>query len=255
MPIKEIMYFDKPDRTNTDVLVPFAKKRIQELGISNVVIVWSSGYTFWKFIEVAKDLKDKLNIVAVTNPSPHSLSRGVSPIKIYPTDNEQQRKAKEELLAKGITERNATIQDGTKAELENMGVKVCYLNDDIYLGEYEWGGETKVRRERLAAFMPTFLTDIGPLDTDAGVQLKVFTIISQGFRVALGCTILAVKNGFIKDGENVLAIGGMSTALVLRAGPNIYTCLVKEVVGFERGSSNFGTNGQPFEVALAERAL
>ncbi len=124
-----------------------------------------------------------------------------------------------------------------------MGVKVCYLNDDIYLGEYEWGGEIKARRERLAAFMPAFLTDIGPLDTDAGAQLKIFTIISQGFHVALGCMILAVKNGHIKESENVLAIGGMSTALVLRAGSNIYTCLVKEIIGFERGSSNFERTG------------
>jgi len=243
MAIKEIMYFDKPDRKNTDVLVPFATKRMQELEIHNVVIVWGSGYTFRKFMETSQDIKAKLNIVTVTNPSPHSISRGVFPIKIYPTDNEQQRKAKQEQLAKGISERSATIQDETKAKLEKMGVKVCYLNDDIYLGEYEWGGETKARRERLAAFMPAFLTDIGPLDTDAGVQLKIFTIISQGFRVTLGCTILAVKNGFIKEGENVLAIGGTSTALVLRAGSNIYTCLVKEIIGFERGSSNFERTG------------
>jgi len=243
MVVKEILYFDKSERSNTDVMVPFAKKRMEELGIRHVVIVWGSGYTLNKFLEATKDTKDKLNIVAVANPSPHSISRGAMPIVVRSTDNEETRKRKEEQLKKGITETSATISDETKAELEKKGIKVCYLNDDIYLGEYEWGGEPAARREKLAAFMPEFLTDIGPLDTDAGLQLKVYTIISQGFRVALGCTILAVKAGFIPDGETVLAIGGTSTALVLRAGPKIYTCLVKEIIGFERGSSNFERTG------------
>jgi len=238
MAIKEILYFDKSERANTDVMVPFAKKRMEELGIRHVVIVYSSGYTLRRFLDATEDMA-KLNIVAVSNPSPHSISRGASPITIRPTDSEEIRRRKEELLSKGIKENSMTISDETRAELEKKGIKVCYLNDDIYLGEYEWGGETAARRERLAAFMPEFLTDIGPLDVDAGAQLKVFTVISQGFRVCLGCTILAVKNGFIPEGETVLAVGGTATALVLRAGPKLYTCLVKEIIGFERGSSAF----------------
>ncbi|MFC2070475.1 hypothetical protein ACFLTB_04820 [Chloroflexota bacterium] len=243
MAIKEIMYFDKAERSNTDELVPFAKKRMEELGIRHVVIVHGSGYTLDKFLEETKDIKDKLNIITVANPSPHSQSRGAMPIVIRDTDNEEARKRKEEQLKQGITEVSATISDEKKADLEKKGVKVLYLIDDIYLGEVEWGGIPAGNRERLAAFMPEFLTDIGPLDTDAGVQLKTFTIISQGFRVALGCTILAVKNGLIPEGEPVLAMGGVSTALVLRAGPKIYTCLVKEIIGFERGSSNFERMG------------
>jgi hypothetical protein len=160
-----------------------------------------------------------------------------------PDDDEATKKDKLAKIERGEMAGSATISDETKAELESKGVKVCYLNDDIYLGEYEWGGQPAARRERLAKFMPEFLWDVGPLAVDAGGQLKVFTIISQGFRVALGCTILATKNGFIKEGEPVLAIGGMSTALVLRAAPTIYTSLIKEIVSFERGSSNWERTG------------
>ena len=41
--VKEILYFDKPDRTNSDEMVKFAKKRMDDLGVRNAVIVWSSG--------------------------------------------------------------------------------------------------------------------------------------------------------------------------------------------------------------------
>ncbi len=236
--IKEIMYFDRPGRQNTDELVKFAIKRMQDMSIKNAVVVWSSGYTVRKFLETIGDAKASLNIVAVTNPSPHSISRGVMPVVITARDNEQQRKMKEEQLAKGITEVSTTISDEVKAELEGLGVKVCYLNDDLMLGEpLALGKENTGRRARLIPFGVG--PHIRPLDIDAGGDLSMFTTISQGFRVCVGCTILAVKYGFIPEGETVMAIGGRSTALVLRAGLKPKTTIIKEIVGFERGSSHF----------------
>lgn len=239
MEIKEILYFDKSERKNTDEMVKFAKKRIDELGIKHVVIVWSSGYTLRKFQEVVKDAK--LNIVAVTNPSPHSISRGVMPIMIRPTDNEETRKQKYELISKGITETSVTISDATKEELEKDGIKVCYLNDDLMLGEpLALGNEQTSRRARLERF--GLAKHIRPLDIDVGTDLSILTIVSQGFRVCVGCTALAVKYGHIPEGEMVCAIGGVSTALILRAGSIAKTCIVKEIIGFERGSSHFERN-------------
>ena len=238
MTIKEIMYFDKPERQNSDVLVKFAAKRMEELGIKNVVLVWSSGYTARKFLEAVRESKAHLNIVVVTNPSPHSISRGVMPVVITARDNEQQRKAKEEQLKKGITEFSVTISDETKSELEKQGVRVCYLNDDLMFGEpLALGKENTGRRAKLAPF--GLAPYIRPLDIDAGGDLSLFTTISQGFRVCVGCTAVAVKNGCIPEGETALAIGGRSTALVLRAGSKPKTTIIKEIVGFERGSSHF----------------
>ena len=236
--VKEIMYFDQPDRKNTDELIPFAIKRMRDVGVKNVVVVWSSGYTVRKFLEVIGKDKAGLNIVAVTNPSPHSISRGVMPVVITARDNAQQRKMKEEQLKKGITEVTTTISDEVKAELESKGCKVCYLNDDLMLGEpLALGKENTGRRARLIPFGVG--PHIRPLDIDAGADLSPFTTISQGFRVAVGCTVLAVKYGCIPEGELTLAIAGRSTGLILRAGGRPKTTIVKEILSFERGSSHF----------------
>jgi len=238
MTTKEIMYFDTPDRKNSDVMAKFAVKRIKELGIEHAVVVWSSGYTFRKFFKAVQDAGLKLNIVAATNPSPHSISRGVMPITIRPTDDAVTRRRKEAQLAKGIKEISTTISDEIREKLEKQGVQVCYLNDDLMLGEpLALRGENATRRDRLVPFGVG--RHIRPLDIDAGADLSTFTTISQGFRVCVGCTVVAVKNGCIPEGATVLAIGGRSTALVLRAGSKPKTTIVKEIVGFERGSSHF----------------
>lgn len=238
MTIKEIMYFDAPDRRNSDVMAKYAVKRIQELGIQHAVVVWSTGYTFRKFFKAVQDAGLNLNIVAATNPSPHSISRGVMPIFIRSSDDPVTRRRKEAQLARGIKEISTTISDAQREKLEKQGVKVCYLNDDLMLGEpLALRGENVTRRDRLVPF--GIGRHIRPLDIDAGADLSLFTTISQGFRVCVGCTVVAVKSGCIPEGATVLAIGGESTALVLRAGSKPKTTIVKEIVGFERGSSHF----------------
>jgi len=238
MTIKEIMYFDAPDRKNSDVMAKYAVKRIQELGIQHAVVVWSTGYTFRKFFKAVQDAGLMLNIVAATNPSPHSISRGVMPVFIRSTDDAATRRRKEAQLARGIKEISTTISDAQREKLEKQGVKVCYLNDDLMLGEpLALRGENVTRRDRLVPFGVG--RHIRPLDIDTGADLSLFTTISQGFRVCVGCTVIAVKSGCIPEGATVLAIGGESTALVLRAGSKPKTTIVKEIVGFERGSSHF----------------
>ena len=238
---QEIMYFDTPDRKNSGEMVKFAVKRMQAGDIHDVVVVWSSGYTARKLVKAVEESGLKLNIVAVTNPSPHSISRGVMPILIRPTDTPEMKRRKESQLKRGIKEISTTISDVTREKLESQGMKVCYLNDDLMLGEpLALRGENTSRRARLIPF--GVAPHVRPLDIDAGADLSIFTTISQGFRVCVGCTVVAVKNGCIAEGTTVLAIGGRSTALVLRAGSKPKTTIVKEILGFERGSSHFERN-------------
>jgi hypothetical protein len=234
--IKEIMYFDGMDRENTYEMVKFAKKRMDDMGIKNVVVVWSSGYTLNKFREEINHNAGDLNVIAVTNPSPHSPAKGTMPIIVRPNDSPEVKKRKEEQLAQGITEIYVTITDPIKEELEAEGIKVRYLNDDLILGEpLNLTGTNATRRDLLKPFgIPDHLR---PLDIDAGEDMSLLTIFSQGMRVCVGCTVLAVKSGLIPEGELTLALGGVCTGVILKAAPIVKDCLVREVIGFERGST------------------
>jgi hypothetical protein len=231
MEVRQIIYFDKPERSNTDKILEFASKRIEDLGIHHAVLAWSSGYTVRKFLEMTRNTKIRLGIVAVTN------ARGAKmPIVVRPVDDEETRKWKEEQLKKGITGTPISISDETRQDLEKQGVKVYYVPDYLNFGEpLALREEQALLRSKLAPFgIPEHLR---PLDIDAGANLSILTAISQGFRVCIGCTVVAVKNGFIPEGEIVLSVGGMATALVLQAGSNTKTCLVKEIISLERSSA------------------
>ena len=229
--IKEILYFDKPERQNIDEIIRVSIKRAQDLGIHHAVIAWSSGYTTRKFLEMIRRAKDKMDITVVTNAK-----GAIMPFIISPADNAETREWKEEQLKRGIKGTFISITDDTRQELEKEGVKVYYVPDYLNFGEpLALHEEQAARRSKLAPF--GVADHLRPLDIDVGVDLSIFTVISQGFRVCVGCTVLAAKNGFIPEGELVLAIGGKATALVLQASSEAKTCLVKEIIGFERGSS------------------
>jgi|WetSurMetagenome_2_1015567.scaffolds.fasta_scaffold370390_1 hypothetical protein len=229
--IKEMLYFDKPEIRNIDEMLKFSFKRAGDLGVHQAVIAWSSGYTARKFMEINRQADTKLNITVVTNTR-----GGVMPFVISPTDNSETKKWKEEQLKKGIKGVSVSISDETCQELEKEGVKVYYVPDYMNFGEpMALLQEQALRRSKLVPF--GVAEHIRPLDIDVGVDLSMFTIISQGFRVCLGCTILAVKNGFILENTLVLALGGKATGLILQASSDPKTCLVKEILGFERGSS------------------
>ncbi|MBN1188121.1 MAG: hypothetical protein JXA46_00060 [Dehalococcoidales bacterium] len=229
--IKEVLYFDTPERRNTDEILSISIRRAEELRIHHAVIAWSSGYTAMKFLEMSRNLQNKINLTVVTNAK-----GAIMPFIISQADNAETRKWKEEQISKGILGTFISITDETRRELEKEGVKVYYVPDYLNVGEpLALRNEQAARRAKLAPF--GVAEHLRPLDIDAGVDLSLLTVISQGFRVCFGCTLLAVKNGLIPEGELVLTIAGKATALIILSGPEAKTCLVKEILGFERGSS------------------
>jgi len=203
--IKETMYFERPRRSNTGAMIEFVTGRIETLDLHHVMIAWSSGYTLRKFLEATKSLKLTLDITAVTNPKGGT-----------------------------IGSRNVSIDDATREELEKKGIKVCYLNDDLHLGEpaspSPW---QKQMRDMLLPWLPAH---IDPLSMDVGVDLSLFLTISQGFRVCVGCLALAVKHDLIPRGERVLCMAGQATACVLIASASPRLCYVEEILSYERNS-------------------
>src|SRR4030043_1810937 len=124
--VKEIMYFEKPGLKNIDSMIEFVIGKIKTLEVKHVMIAWSSGYTLKKFLEATKNLKPRLNIVAVTNPKGGTIGK-----------------------------RNVSIDDETREELEKKGIKVCYLNDDLQLGEPgSPSPEQKRMRDMLLPWLP-----------------------------------------------------------------------------------------------------
>lgn len=204
--IKEILYFQKPaGRSNTNKMLDFIKPKIADMNLRHVMIAWSSGYTLRKFLEMTEDLKIKLDITTVTNPKGGTMG-GMS----------------------------VSIDDETRKELEGKGIKVCYLNDDLRLGEpMSPTPEQKHMREQLLPWMPLH---IDPLSVDVGWDTSLVLIISQGFRVCVGCLALAAKHGLIPEGERVLCLAGAATACVMIANASPRYCYVEDIYSYERNS-------------------
>jgi hypothetical protein len=204
--IKEILYFNKPaGRSNTNKMLDFITVKIEDMNIRHVMIAWSSGYTLRKFLEATKDFKLELDIITVTNPKGGT-----------------------------IGDMNVSIDDGTREELEKKGIKVCYLNDDLRLGEpMSPSPEQKHMRDQLLPWMPAH---VDPLSLDVGWDTSLLLIISQGFRVCVGCLALATKHGLIPEGERVLCLAGSATACVVIASASPRYCYVEEILCYERKS-------------------
>ena len=203
--IKEILYFEKPDRLNTDDMLDIIIPKIEMMGLKHVMIAWSSGYTLYKFLKATKDIKVELDITAVTNPKGGTIGG-----------------------------RNVSIDDETRIKLEKQGIKVCYLNDDLKLGEpMSPSPEQKIMRDMLLPWLPAH---IDPLSLDVGWDTSILLIISQGFRVCVGCLALAVKHNLIPEGKMVLCLAGTATACVLQASASPRKCYVKEILSYELNS-------------------
>jgi hypothetical protein len=203
--IKEIMYFNRPGRTNTDRMIEFLKGKLADLDIKHVMIAWSSGYTLRKFLEATATSGLELNIVAVTNPEGGT-----------------------------INGKNVSIDAATRKDLAKKGIKVVYLNDDLKLGEPMAPDQWQQKMRNM--LLPWLPAHIDPLSMEAGVDLSMLLMISQGFRVSVGCLVLAVKHGLIPEGERVLCLSGLATASVHHAGLTPRTCYVEEILSFERNS-------------------
>lgn len=116
--MKEILYFDKPDRQNIDEIIKVSIKRAEDLGIHKTVLAWSSGYTTRKFMELSRQAKYQMDITVVTNAK-----GAIMPYIISVTDNAETRKWKEEQIKRGIKGTIISISDDTRRELEKEGVK------------------------------------------------------------------------------------------------------------------------------------
>ncbi len=204
--IKEILYFKKPaGRSNTNKMLEFITPKIESLNLRHVMIAWSSGYTLEKFLESTRSLKLKLDITTVTNPKGGTIG--------------------------GM---HVSIDDETREKLEAKGIKVCYLNDDLRLGEpMSPSPQQKAMRDMLLPWMPAH---IDPLSMDVGWDTALLLIISQGFRVCVGCLALAAKHGLIPEGERVLCLAGSATACVMIASASPRYCYVEEMLSYERNS-------------------
>jgi hypothetical protein len=241
METREIRYFDEPGPSNTESLLELAGKRVEELGIKTVVIASQAGVTVKKFLRMTTGLD--CSIVAVTNPKGGHLN-----ITVMYDKYKESKRIKQEYEKKGISHFPVWISDEDRADFEKAGVKVLYIPDYLNIGDprglsdettlSDMDLEWKTRRAKLKPFIPD---DLRPLDVEAGADLSLLTIISQGFRVLLGVTVAAVNHSLVPEGETILSIagtgfagGGADTAAILRAGKTAKGCLVKEILGFPK---------------------
>jgi hypothetical protein len=238
---KEIIYFDEPGPSNTDDILELAKSRIEALGIKTVVIASQAGVTVRRFLALADGLP--VNIVAVTNPKGPGLN-----VTVLYEKYKNSKDIKENYMRQGITHFQCSISAEDREIFERSNVRVIEQKDYLNIGD-PWGLndeeklserdlDWKATRAKLRPFIPTH---IRPLDIEAGADLSVLNIISKGFRVLVGATVVAVDRGLVPEGETVLSIagtgfagGGADTAAILRASGKVRGCLVKEILGFPR---------------------
>ena len=238
---KDIIYFSEPGPSNTDAILQMAQSRIEALGIKKVVIASQAGVTVKRFLEITSGLQ--LDIVAVTSPKGPGLN-----ITVLYEKYEESKRIKKEYERQGITHFQCSISDEDREIFAQSGVKVIEQKDYLNIGD-PWGLndeeklserdlEWKANRAKLKPFIPN---NLRPLDIEAGTDLSLLNIISKGFRVLVGATVVAVDRGLVSEGETVLSIagtgfagGGADTAAILRAGARARACLVKEILGFPR---------------------
>jgi len=225
---KKIIYFNEPGPANTEHILDLARERVETLGIRHVIIAAQTGVTVRKFIEVAGDLN--LNIVAVTNPKEAKMA-----VSVLYNKYEKTKMLKDDYRRQGVEHFTSAVSEEDREYFERKGIRVCYIQDILGIGG-RGPDEQRDIRSKLNPFMPRHLR---PLDIEAGADLSLLTIISQGFRVLIGITVVSVDRGFVPEGETVLSIagtgfagGGADTAAVLRAGSSVKRCLVKEILGF-----------------------
>ncbi len=241
METKEILYFEEPGPANTDAVLEAAKRRIEASGIGKAIIASQAGATVKRFLEIAKDVK--VDVVAATNPKGAALN-----IAVMYDKYEGSKRIKEEYERKGVSHFQCSISDEDREAFEKAGVKVAFMRDYLNIGDPRGlHDETKLNASDLewkrvrAKLRPFISADLRPLDIDAGADLSLLNIISMGFRVLVGVTVVAVNNGFVSEGETVLSIagtgfagGGADTAAVLRASSRARGCLIKEIFALPR---------------------
>ena len=138
-------YFETPGRENVDHMLEIVKKRVAELGIKNVVLASTRGFTAQKAFDVFKDTD--VNLIAV------GIGRDSFP---------------NELIGK----------------IEEEGHQVCFSREL----EYEYPDLVKTAYRRFC----------------------------EGMKVAPEIAMIAVENGLIPEGEEIISIGKWDTAVILK---------------------------------------
>jgi hypothetical protein len=230
MESSEIVYFKEPGPSNTVPILEQAKKRFRALDIEHAVIAASTGYTVNKFMQIFHGVKVDI-IVA-------SMERGSQmPVKFLYTKYKTSKEIRDNFLKKGMEYFPNSLSDETEAEFEKKGIKIFFVPDILGIGaSMSPDDENRRKKTNLDSFLPKHL---GPLDIEAGTDLSLLNIISKGFRVCVGITSLAAKNGFVPKGKMVLSVagtgwagGGADTAVIIQANPNPKKCYIKEIIGF-----------------------
>lgn len=164
--VSTITYFDEPGKVNTLATLEIAKKRALELGIKQVLVASSHGYTA---LEAAKVFQGTgIEVVAV------SISNSFQDLGWSMTPEE-------------------------RSQLEKAGIKVLTslhgLADGVaegFLGEH----------------------------TPGSIIADTLRMFSQGTKVAVEISIMALEAGLIPPGSEVISIAGTSegcdTALVVK---------------------------------------
>ncbi|MGB9681670.1 MAG: pyruvate kinase alpha/beta domain-containing protein [bacterium] len=164
-----VKYFEEKGEINTEATLVVARRRLEELGIKQVVVASTYGDTARKAIDVFENLD--INLVIVT-------------------------------ISYGFTREGWIMKEEVRKELESRGVKVLTsvhaLGDDV---------------------SSSFSSKFGGHNPNE-IVAEVLRMFSQGMKVAVETTIMAVEAGLIDVNQETIAIGGTDrgadTAIVVK---------------------------------------
>lgn len=231
---KSILYFAVPGPDNTDTLLKAVIRRMREREVKTCVIASQSGFSVRRFIALG-GLQNGHRLVVVTNTLGAKFN-----VRMLYDKYEHTKKLKEQLQLQGITHLPASISEEDERNLTERAVVVVRTKDYLGIGGGGPGAVDveawRALRRKVRPFIPLH---IRPLDIEAGMDLSLLNIISMGFRVLIGSTVVAVDRKAVSPGELVVSVagtgwagGGVDTAAIVRAATDPKGCLVEEIIGF-----------------------
>jgi hypothetical protein len=230
MEFSEVVYFKEPGPSNTELILEQSKKRLKALKIKYAIIAASTGYTAKKFMKIFNDVKVDILVASMEKGSK-------MPVRFLYKKYEKSKEIREGFLKKGMKYFPNSLSDETVAEFEKKGIRIFFVPDILGIGASMSPDDERRRiKTNLDSFLPKHLR---PLDIEAGTDLSLLNIISKGFRVCVGITSIATRNGLVPKGEMILSIagtgwagGGADTGVIIQSNPSPKKCYVKEIIGF-----------------------
>jgi hypothetical protein len=171
-----VVYFEKPGKQNTAETLRLARRRAEQLGITQVVLATTHGYTALQAAEVFRDTG--VELIAVS-------------------------------ISAAFDEEGWTMSPSERESLEGRGVRVLTSLHGLADGVAE---------------------GFQGASTPGTVMADTLRCFSQGMKVAVEVSIMAVEAGRVAAGREIVALGGSSdgadTAVVLRPA---YARKIKEL--------------------------